>query len=113
MSTTDAQIHRTTEAGEQHTERRGLLHRGWRKMTWAIIAYSTFIVLVGLIETGKTVARVNAECKASVLEKICSEAGNHAAGEQFWHIIGKFGLGGCAVLAVIWFMTRPEQPREI
>ena len=92
-------------------KKRGLFGRGWRKMTWALIAWSTLVLVGGLIASGNTDRRLTSACQNSLGDgSLCQQVGSQNAVNQFEHIL-KIGLVGFAILAVIWFMTRP-QPRR-
>ncbi|HWF34386.1 MAG TPA: hypothetical protein VG295_03415 [Solirubrobacteraceae bacterium] len=88
-----------------------LFRRGWRKITWVLIAWSTLIVIGGLAVSGHTSSRLTSSCQSSLGDSsLCQQVGSQTGVAQFEHIF-KIGLVGFAVLAVIWFMTRP-QPQQ-
>jgi hypothetical protein len=97
------------EAGEPR--RRGLLSRGWRKMTWVLIAWSTLVVVGGLALAGHTGNQYSSACQNSLgSDSLCQQVGNQAASDQFGHIL-KIGAVGFVILGIIWFMTRPQNRR--
>lgn len=99
-------------AGREYSDTRpggntrgGLLRRGWRKMTWVLIGYSTVTVLVALASAGN---KINSVCQSGLGDaSTCQQLSGQTMVAQFEHVM-KLGLVGFAVLAVIWFMTRPQ-----
>jgi hypothetical protein len=92
--------------------RGGLLHRGWRKMTWALIAWSTLVVLGGLALAGHTSNQYSSACQHMLgAGGVCQQVGAQAASDQFGHIM-KIGVIGFVVLSIVWFMTRPQNERS-
>lgn len=88
--------------------RRGLLHRGWRKITWVLIAWSTLVVVGGLALAGHASNQYSSACQNSLGDgSLCQQVGNQAASDQFGHIL-KIGVVGFVILSIIWFMTRPR-----
>lgn len=88
--------------------RLSLLHRGWRKITWAIIAWSTLIVIGGLALAGHASNQYSSACQQTLGgDSLCQQVGNQAASDQFGHIL-KIGVVGFVILSIIWFMTRPQ-----
>lgn len=91
--------------------RRGLLHRGWRKVTWVMIAWSTLVVLGGLALAGHTSNEYSSACQTTLGgDSICQQVGNRAASDQFEHIM-KIGVVGFVILSLVWLMTRPRDER--
>jgi hypothetical protein len=89
-------------------KRRSLLGRGWRKITWVMIGWSTLIVLGGLAVSGHTANKLSSSCQNTLGPgSLCQEVGNQTAAAQFEHIM-KIGVVGFVVLSIIWFMTRPQ-----
>jgi len=89
-------------------KKRGLLGRGWRKITWLIIGWSTLVVIGGLAISGHTGSKLSSSCQNTLgAGSVCQQVGSQTAAGQFEHIM-KIGLVGFAVLSVIWFMTRPQ-----
>lgn len=87
---------------------RGLFHRGWRKITWVLIAWSTLVIVGGLALAGHTSNQYSSACQNSLGDgALCQQAGNQAASDQFGHIL-KIGVVGFVILSIIWFMTRPR-----
>jgi hypothetical protein len=86
----------------------GLLGRGWRKMTWVLIGWSTLIVVGSVMASGHTVERTTAECQ-STLGAVgpCQEVASATGAAQFEHLM-KIGIVGFAVLSLVWFMTRQQ-----
>jgi hypothetical protein len=92
--------------------RRGLLNRGWRKITWVIIAWSTLVVIGGLALAGHTSNQYSSDCQKTLGgDSLCQQVGNQAASDQFGHIL-KIGVVGFVILSIIWFMTRPQNQRS-
>lgn len=88
--------------------RGGLLRRGWRKMTWVLIAWSTLTVLVAMGTAGSAENKINSACQSALGDaSTCQQVSSQTGMAQFEHVM-KLGLVGFAVLAVIWFMTRPQ-----
>lgn len=91
-----------------NNKRGGLLGRGWRKMTWVLIAYSTLTVLVAMGTAGSAGNKINSACQSVLADaSTCQQVGNQTAVAQFEHVM-KLGLFGFIVLAVSWYMTRPQ-----
>ncbi len=74
--------------------------RKWRKMTWAIVAWSV-LILIWAIAGG---ASNKCADQATKLNKDACEAGTGIG----VGIILFLGFLGFIVLALIWFMTRPK-----
>jgi hypothetical protein len=88
--------------------RRGLLHRGWRKITWVMIAWSTLVVVGGLALAGHASSQYSSDCQNALgAGSLCQQVGNQAASDQLGHIL-KIGVVGFVILSIIWFMTRPR-----
>jgi hypothetical protein len=106
---TDAERASYHDAGKQFAgKKRGLLGRGWRKITWLIIGWSTLVVVGGLAISGHTANKLTSSCQNTLdAGSLCQQVGSQTATDQFEHIM-KIGLVGFAVLSVIWFMTRPQ-----
>jgi hypothetical protein len=96
-------------AGRQVTGKKGgLLGRGWRKMTWVLIGWSTLIVVGSLMASGHTVDRTTAECQSTLgAGGMCQEAASATGAAQFEHLM-KIGVVGFVVLSLVWFMTRQK-----
>jgi hypothetical protein len=87
----------------------GLLRRGWRKITWVLIGWSTLIVLGSLITAGDASNKVASECQSSLgTGGICQETASSIGAAQFEHLM-KIGFVGFVVISLVWFMTRPQQ----
>ena len=94
-----------------HT-RGGLLRRGWRKMTWVLIGYSTVTVLVALASAGSAGNKIHSACQSGLGDaSTCQQLSGETVVAHFEHVM-KLGLVGFAVLAVIWFMTRAQNQRQ-
>src|ERR1700760_2940687 len=79
-----------TYAGQ--TTKRGFLRRGWRKMTWALIAWSALVVIGGLGPSGHTANKLSSQCNNQYGgESLCKQVGAQTASNQFEHIM-KIGL---------------------
>lgn len=92
--------------------KRGLLGRGWRKITWVMIAWSTLVVIGGLALAGHTGNQYSSDCSQALGGGgLCQQVGNQAASDQFGHIM-KIGVVGFVILSIIWFMTRPQGDRS-
>lgn len=88
--------------------KRGLLSRGWRKMTWVLIAWSVLVVLGGLVISGHTSNQLTSACQQSLGgDSLCQQVGSQTGAAQFDHIL-KLGVIGFVVLSIVWFMTRPR-----
>ncbi len=91
--------------------KRNILSRGWRKATWALIAWSSLIVVLAVLTTASATSQVSNECKGTFgqlgMGESCHEMAQQAGSDQFAHIM-KIGLAGFAVISIIWFMTRPR-----
>lgn len=88
--------------------RRGLLHRGWRKMTWVLIAYSALVVVGGLALAGHTMKQDTSACQNGLGGgSVCQQLAGQDSAAQFEHIL-KLGVVGFVILSIIWFMTRPQ-----
>lgn len=88
--------------------RRGLLNRGWRKLTWVLVAWSTLVVVGGLALAGHASNQYSSACQNSLGDgSLCQQLGNQAASDQFGHIL-KIGVVGFVILSIVWFMTRPR-----
>lgn len=125
MSTTSEHTHASRDYKEQLTAGRGsvddhgpgsqfgakkggLLGRGWRKMTWVLIGWSTLIVVGSLMASGHTVERTTAECQSTLgAGGACQEVANATGTAQFEHLM-KIGVVGFVVLSLVWFMTRQQ-----
>ncbi len=96
-------------AGRQVAGKKGgLLGRGWRKMTWVLIAWSTLIVVGSLVASGHTVDRTTAECQSTLgTSGMCQEAASATGAAQLEHLM-KIGVVGFVVLSLVWFMTRQK-----
>jgi hypothetical protein len=89
----------------------GLLRRGWRKITWVLIGWSTLIVVGSLITAGDASNKVASECQGTLgTSGICQEAASTTGAAQFEHLM-KIGFVGFVVISLVWFMTRP-QPQQ-
>jgi hypothetical protein len=85
----------------------------WRKMTWAIAAWSggvlAWLLFVVLRPTGGAAGCVTDSAGVALEEvtrKNCLDAAGSATGVQIMVLAGLW-LFGVAVLSVIWFETRP------
>ena len=89
--------------------RRHRLGRGWRKMTWVIIAWSALVVVGGLAISGHTANKFTSSCQNTLgASSLCQQVGAQTASQQFEHIM-KIGVVGFIILSILWFMTRPQQ----
>ena len=77
--------------------------RGWRKMTWALIAWCA-LILVWMIAGGSS---ASANCLADATSQIERDACDIGTGlgVLFIALIGFFGF---VFLSLIWFMTKPK-----
>lgn len=92
--------------------RRGIFHRGWRKMTWALIGWSALVIVGGLALAGHTSNQLSSSCEQTLDGgSLCQQVGSQAGAAQFDHIL-KIGVVGFLILSVIWFMTRPQSRRS-
>lgn len=92
--------------------RRNLLRRGWRKMTWVLIAYSTLVVVGGMALAGHTSNQLTSACQKNLGgDSLCQQVGSQNGAAQFEHIL-KLGAVGFVILAIVWFMTRPQGQRS-
>ena len=106
----EPQSHTDTASAHPALEpaRRGLFRRGWRKITWAIIAWSTLVVVGGLALAGHTSNQLSSSCQKTLGgDSLCQQVGSQTGAAQFEHIL-KIGFVGFVILSVIWFMTRPQ-----
>lgn len=93
------------------SRRHGLLRRGWRKMTWVLIAWSTLVVVGGLAIAGHTSNHLSSSCQTSLGDgSLCQQVGSQAGADQFGHVM-KIGVIGFVILSIVWFMTRPQYQR--
>jgi hypothetical protein len=90
------------------TVRRGILHRGWRKITWVMIAWGAFLAVLCLIALSSGGHEI-AECQkiGGGLGDVCKQAVAEKIEAKLEHLltIGVLGLLG---LAVGWVMTKPK-----
>jgi hypothetical protein len=104
----------TSEQGyvEQSSALMGKRHRlgrGWRRITWVIIAWSTLVVVGGLAISGHTANKLTSSCQNTFgTSSLCQQVGDQTASQQFEHIM-KIGVVGFIILSIVWFMTRPQQ----
>jgi hypothetical protein len=87
---------------------RHLLGRGWRKMTWVMITWSAFILVVAVATAGNTDSTMTSSCQSTLGDgSLCDQVGSQNAAAQFEHVM-KIGVVGFAILSIIWFMSRPQ-----
>ena len=92
--------------GQLSAKRGGLLRRGWRKITWVLIGWSTVIVVGPLITAGDASNKVASECQSTLgTSSTCQEVASTTGADQFEHLM-KIGFVGFVVLSLVWFMTR-------
>lgn len=92
--------------------RRGLLGRGYRKMTWVIVAWSALVVVGGLALAGHAGNQISSACHKSLGNgSVCQQLTSQTATAQFEHVL-KLGFVGFVILSVIWFMTRPQSRKS-
>lgn len=119
MNTASEQAYPTTDraaatTGGLDAERRdaggkgGLLRRGWRKSTWALIAWCVLIA-VGCVVALNSGHDATAQCQSvgGSLGSICQESVNSQVGAKVGHVM-KIGFFGFVALSIVWFMTRPQ-----
>jgi hypothetical protein len=95
--------------------KRSILRRGWRKATWAIIAWSSLIIAGAVLTTASATSRVTNECQGTFgqlgMGGSCHEMAQQAGTAQFEHIM-KIGVVGFLILSIVWFMTRPQNSQS-
>lgn len=88
---------------------RHLVGRGWRKMTWVLIAWSAFIVVWAAASAGYDDSTTTSSCQSVALGygAPCDQLGSQNAAAQFEHAM-KIGVVGFAILSIISFMSRQQ-----
>jgi hypothetical protein len=86
----------------------GLRHRGWRKITYGMIAWTTVMVLIAGSTAATASHQVATSCPQGYgLGSYCQGVASQVGANQFEHDM-KIWLAGFVVLSIIWFMTRPQ-----
>lgn len=119
MNTASEQVYATTDRVESPAaglaarrpgdgRKGGLLRRGWRKSTWALIAWCALIA-VGCVVALNSGHDATAQCQSigGSLGSYCQESVNSQVGAKVGHVL-KIGFLGFVVLSIVWFMTRPQ-----
>lgn len=102
----------TASQSAPEPRRRGLLGRGYRKITWVIVAWCTLVVVGGLALAGHTSNQITSACQKSLGDgSYCQQAASQTGAAQFEHIL-KIGVVGFVILSIIWFMTRPQSQKS-
>jgi hypothetical protein len=88
--------------------RRGILHRGWRKMTWVMIAWGVLFAVLCLIAFGSGGHEI-AECQkiGGGLGEVCKQAVAEKIESKVEHLL-TIGVLGFLGLTAVWAMTRPK-----
>ncbi len=95
-------------AQQSAARKHGLLHRGWRKITYAMIAWTTVMVLIAGSTAASASHQVTSSCPQGYgLSSYCQSVGSQVGANQFEHDM-KIWLAGFVVLSIIWFMRRPQ-----
>jgi len=100
----------TREQFDKHVmgKKTGLLRRGWRKMTWVLITWSSFILVVAVATAGHTASTTASSCQSTLGGgSLCDQVSSQNAAAQFEHVM-KIGIAGFVVMAIVWFMSRPQ-----
>ena len=95
-------------AGRISRSKGGLLGRGWRKSTWALIAWCGLIA-VGCVIAFNSGHDATAQCQSigGSIGSICQQSVDSQVGAKVDHVL-KIGFLGFVVLSIVWFMTRPQ-----
>ncbi len=102
--------HPPVPSGRMSAAARHLVGRGWRKMTWVLITWSAFILVLAVATAGSADTTTTSSCQSSTLGyggSLCGQVGSQNAAAQFEHVM-KIGVVGFAILSIIWFMSRPQ-----
>lgn len=88
--------------------RRGILRRGWRKITWVMIAWGVLLVigcLIALSSGGHEIA----ECQkiGGGLGDVCKQAVAEKIEAKVEHLL-TIGVLGFLGLAAVWVMTKAK-----
>jgi len=82
--------------------------KNWRKMTWALIAWSGLTVLWLAAGIASATSKTSHECKGvSWGEHACHEAANAGMAIGVGLVLG-VGFAGFIVLSLVWLMSRPK-----
>lgn len=86
--------------------------RNWRKMTWVVIGWCTLILAWAIGGASSGASKNAADCahSAYLTAQDCLAASNTGTGIGV-AIILLVGFFGFVFFSLIWFMTRPRQPR--
>jgi hypothetical protein len=84
----------------------------WRKMTWAIIAWSTLMLVWIVAGIASASSKVDEACGSGLYQQDCRDAYTAGAGVGVGLLIGLWFMG-FVVLALVWFMTRPKDPVRV
>jgi hypothetical protein len=78
-------------------------------MTWALIGWSVLVVIAGLALSAHASSQVSSQCMNSLYDVggVCQQVAQQTGGQEFEHVL-KIGVVGFAVLAAVWFMSRPR-----
>ncbi len=102
------QIYAEQSSTPATSRRHGLLRRGWRKITYGMIAWTTMMVLIAGATAQSATHQVASSCPQGLgLGSYCQQVGSQVGANQFEHDM-KIWLAGFVVLSIIWFMTRPQ-----
>jgi hypothetical protein len=87
---------------------RGFLRRGWRKITWVMIAWGVLIAVGCLVAFGSGGHAIS-ECQriGGGLGGVCQEAVTNKIESKVQHVLTIGGLG-FLVLAAVWTMAKPK-----
>jgi hypothetical protein len=96
------------EGPESQGRGRGFLRRGWRKITWVMIAWGVLIAVGCLLAFGSGGHAIS-ECQkiGGSLGGVCQEAVTSKIESKVQHLL-KIGVLGFLVLAAVWTMSRPK-----
>jgi hypothetical protein len=88
--------------------------RHWRKMTWAILAWTALIV-IWMVAGGSSASSTASDCATDpsvtsgiLTKQECIDASNVGTGLGVL-FVGFIGFVGFVALALVWFMTKPKQ----
>ncbi len=97
-----------SDAQQAAPRKHRLLRRGWRKITYAMIAWTTVMVLVAGSTAASASHQVTSNCPQGLgLGSYCQGVASQVGANQFEHDM-KIWLAGFVVLSIVWFMTRPQ-----
>jgi hypothetical protein len=102
-------LHEALGGHEQPQARsRGFLRRGWRKTSWAMIAWG-ILVAVGCLVALSSGGHALSECHAigGIVSAACEEAVDNKIESKLQHLmtIGGFGF---LILGFVWYATKPK-----